>query len=70
VLRAFVASDRVEVDRPDVEAGLAYLSRGPDFADAVILRHAEQSRVDRLVTFDRDFAGVSRSSAVEVILPA
>jgi predicted nucleic-acid-binding protein len=70
VLRAFVASDRVEVDRPDVEAGLAYLSRGHDFADAVILRHAEQSRVDRLVTFDRDFAGVSRSSAVEVILPA
>jgi predicted nucleic-acid-binding protein len=69
-LREFITSDRVEVDRLEAEAGLAHLALGGDFADGVIRLHAEQSRVDQLVTFDRDFAAASRLSSVEVILPA
>ena len=70
VLRAFIASDRVQVNRLEVEAGLAFLGLGRDFADGVILLHAEQERVDQMVTFDRAFAAAARSSRVEVILPA
>jgi predicted nucleic-acid-binding protein len=70
VLRAFITSDRVQVNRLEVEAGLAYLGLGGDFADGVILLHAEQSKVDRLVSFDRAFAAGSQSPVVEVILPA
>jgi predicted nucleic-acid-binding protein len=70
VLSAFIASERVEVNRLEAEAGLRYLSLGGDFADGVIRLHAERSRVDRLVTFDRDFARASLASLVELILPA
>jgi predicted nucleic-acid-binding protein len=70
VLSAFIASERVEVNRLEAEAGLRYLSLGGDFADGVIRLHAERSRADRLVTFDRDFARASPASLVELILPA
>ncbi len=69
VLREFITSDRVEVNRLEAEVGLLYLSRGGDFADAIVLLHAEQSRADRLLTFDRDFADASQGSLVKVILP-
>ena len=69
-LRAFLSSYDVDVDQLAAEAGLRSLERGGDFADGVILLHAEQARVDRLVTFDRGFAAASPSSLIEVILPA
>jgi predicted nucleic-acid-binding protein len=67
-LRAFISSDRVEVNRLEAEAGLRYLSLGGDFADGVILLQAEQARADRLVTFDRDFARASAGSKLSLIV--
>ena len=68
VLRAFITSDRVQVNRLEAEAGLVHLGQGGDFADGVILLHAEQSRADRLVTFDRDFAKAPVTSKVPLVL--
>ena len=68
VLSAFITSDRVQVNRLEAEAGLVHLSLGGDFADGVILLHAEQSRADRLVTFDRDFAKAPVTSKVPLVL--
>ena len=70
VLRDFVTSDRVEVNRLEAEAGLLYLGRGGDFADGVILLQAEQSRADRLVTFDRDFARTAVTSKSPIVVLA
>jgi len=70
VLLDFVTSDRVEVNRLEAEAGLSYLRQGCDFADAVILLHAERARADQLLTFDQDFAGAAEGSLVAVIPPA
>ena len=68
VLSAFITSDRVQVNRLEAEAGLVHLGQGGDFADGVILLHAEQSRADRLVTFDRDFAKAPVTSKVPLVL--
>ena len=68
VLSAFITSDRVQVNRLEAEAGLVHLGQGGDFADGVILLHAEQSRAGRLVTFDRDFAKAPVTSKVPLVL--
>ncbi len=68
VLSAFITSDRVQVNRLEAEAGLVHLGLGGDFADGVILLHAEQSRADRFVTFDRNFAKSSRASKPPLIV--
>lgn len=67
-LRDFLGSYDVEVDQLAAEAGLRNLERGGDFADGVILLHAEQSRADRLVTFDRDFAKAPVTSKVPLVV--
>jgi predicted nucleic-acid-binding protein len=67
VMRDFITSDKVEVDRLAAEAGMARLEQGGDFADGVIQLHARQSRADRLVTFDRTFAETPGDAMVMVI---
>lgn len=52
-LRAFVEAPSVECDVADVEAGLAMLEIGGDFADGVIASQGRAKRADTLVTFDR-----------------
>ena len=52
-IRRLLAADNVRIDRHSVEAGLAMLDAGGDFADGVI---AHQGRVlggDTFVSFDR-----------------
>jgi predicted nucleic-acid-binding protein len=58
VLRRLIESRTVEVDRPLVEAGLAMLAAGGDFADGVILAEAGRAQCGCLVTFDRGLAGL------------
>jgi predicted nucleic-acid-binding protein len=56
VLSRLVTLDRVEIERPVADAGIAMLSRGADFADGVIRYEADRAKCDRLVTFDQRFA--------------
>lgn len=51
-LRILLDDPRVQVDWPAVEAGLALLERGGDFADAVIEADGRRLGAETLVTFD------------------
>jgi predicted nucleic-acid-binding protein len=52
-LRALVDAGSVEVNRPAVEAGLAALEAGGDFADAVIAYEGRRLGGETFVSFDR-----------------
>ena len=52
-LRALLAAPNVEVNRPAVEAGLAVLEAGGDFADGVIAHEGAWLRGEAFVSFDR-----------------
>lgn len=66
-LRDLVESRTVELDRPAVEAGLALLERGGDFADGVVLFDAKRARASRLVTFARSLRRLANSERVELL---
>jgi predicted nucleic-acid-binding protein len=53
VIRAWLLSPTVRLDRPTVEAGLAMLDAGEDFADGVIAFSGRQMGGDVFVSFDR-----------------
>ncbi len=53
-LRKLAASATVVVDRPAVEAGLALLERGGDFADGVIAFEGRSAGGGVFPSFDRD----------------
>ncbi len=52
-LRALVATANVEVNRPAVEAGLAVLENGGDFADGVIAYEGRSLGGETFVSFDK-----------------
>lgn len=52
-VRALLATDKVVVDRPAAEAGLAMLEAGGDFADGVIAHDGEVLGAEVFVSFDR-----------------
>lgn len=52
-IRRLVGAGNVEVDRPAVEAGLALLAGGCDFADGVIAHEGERLGAETFVSFDR-----------------
>lgn len=52
-IRGLVDSDKVEADRTAVEAGLAMLDSGGDFADGVIAHAGACLGAERFVSFDR-----------------
>ena len=51
--RDLIAAPHVECDRSEVEAGLAMLDLGGDFADGVIARQGRSKRAGIFVSFDR-----------------
>ena len=53
-LRKLIDSASVLVDRPAVEAGLAILERGGDFADGVIAFEGRRAGGDVFTSFDRE----------------
>jgi hypothetical protein len=53
-LRKLAESASVAVDRPAVEAGLAILESGGDFADGIIAFEGRRARGRVLTSFDRD----------------
>lgn len=52
-IRALLAADNVEVNRPAVEAGLAVLEAGGDFADGVIAYEGNWLGGEIFVSFDK-----------------
>lgn len=53
MLRKLTRIKAVEYDFDEVEAGLALLDAGGDFADGVIARQARRDHADVFVSFDR-----------------
>lgn len=53
-IRYLIASAKVEVNRPAVEAGLAMLSQGGDFADGVIAFEGASLGASTFASFDKD----------------
>ena len=53
-IRGFLAAETVETNRPVIEAGLAVLAAGGDFADGVIAFEGANFGASTFVTFDRD----------------
>jgi predicted nucleic-acid-binding protein len=57
-IRRLVESASVVVDRPAVEAGLAILERGGDFADGIIAFEGRRAGGRVFTSFDRDAVAV------------
>lgn len=55
-IRGLIGSANVEVNRPGVEAGLALLDEGGDFADGIIAFEGASIGGTTFVTFDKDAA--------------
>lgn len=53
-IRRLIASANVEVNRPAVEAGLALLSQGGDFADGIIAFEGAGLGATTFASFDKD----------------
>lgn len=53
ILRDLLETENAELDRPAVEAGLAILEAGGDFADGVIAYEGRRLGADAFVSFDR-----------------
>jgi len=52
-IRALLAAENVEMNRPAVEAGLAVLDAGGDFADGAIAYEGRWLGAETFVSFDR-----------------
>jgi predicted nucleic-acid-binding protein len=55
-IRGLIGSAKVEVNRPAVEAGLALLDQGGDFADGIIAFEGASLGGAMFATFDKDAA--------------
>lgn len=52
-IRTLLATENVEVDRPAIDAGLAVLDGGGDFADGVIAYEGKWLGAETFVSFDK-----------------
>jgi predicted nucleic-acid-binding protein len=57
-VKRLIDSETVVVDRPAVEAGLALLERGGDFADGVIAFEGRRAGGEVFTSFDEDAVGL------------
>jgi predicted nucleic-acid-binding protein len=66
-----IDDERVETNRPAVEAGLSALAFGGDFADGAIAYEGRQWGGDVFVTFDKKAASVLSGQGGQVeLLPS
>lgn len=70
VLRLLMNDPRVQAEWPLVEAGLALLERGGDFADAVIEADGRRLGAETLATFDEQAARLLADAGASVTRPA
>ncbi|WJR66003.1 type II toxin-antitoxin system VapC family toxin [Neorhizobium sp. CSC1952] len=67
-IRLLIADERIIVDRPAIEEGLAFLDAGGDFADGVIEFEGRKLGGDTFVTFDKRAASIIRAKGRECVL--
>ena len=67
-VRALVEGASVLVDRPAVEAGLAVMERGGDFADGVIAFEGRRAGGRVFTTFDKEATALIRATGGEARL--
>ncbi len=63
-IRALLATENVEMNRPAVEAGLAVLDAGGDFADGAIAYEGRWLGAETFVSFDRKAVEVLAAQGV------
>ena len=69
VLRTLLDADNVTTDRSAVDAGLAFLDVGGDFADGVIARAGAKLGGTVFVTFDRRARDIASSLGLSAAAP-
>jgi len=69
-IRTLVGSAKVEADRPVIEAGLAMLGRGGDFADGVIAAEGTKLGGDIFASFDKSAVTLLRQQGGSTLLPS
>ena len=67
-IRLLIADERVVADWPAVEAGLAFLDAGGDFADGIIEFEGRSLGGDTFVTFDKRAAATVKANGRKAIL--
>jgi len=67
-IRRLIAIESVRVDRPAVEAGLAILDAGGDFADGVIAFEGARMGGTAFATFDRAAASLLAAAGMQATL--
>ena len=67
-IRALTSAANVQVNRPAVEAGLAMLETGGDFADGVIAFEGRWLGGDTFVSFDKKAVGLLRAQGLQTRL--
>ena len=67
-VRQLIDSDTVQTDRPAVEAGLAMLEAGGDFADGVIAFDGRRLGGAVFVSFDRQAVSLVKRNGGEALL--
>jgi predicted nucleic-acid-binding protein len=68
-IRAFLAADNVAVDIPGVEAGLAILEAGGDFADGLIAHEGKWLGAERFASFDKKAVALLHQAGEAVLIP-
>ncbi|MCX5957681.1 MAG: type II toxin-antitoxin system VapC family toxin [Cyanobacteria bacterium] len=63
-IRSLLDAEGVRVDRPAVEAGLALLEAGGDFADGLIAHEGQWLGGERFVSFDRQAVALLKTRGV------
>jgi predicted nucleic-acid-binding protein len=69
-IRRLIASANVAADRPAIEAGLALLDSGGDFADGIIAFEGAALGADAFASFDKDAVRLLKHRGVGAILLA
>ena len=68
-IRTLLAAENVETDLPAVDAGLAMLDAGGDFADGVIAYQGRQLGAETFVSFDRRAVEMLKAQGEAARLP-
>lgn len=68
-IRRLLAADNVAANRLAVEAGLAFLEAGGDFADGAIAYEGTQLGADVFLSFDADAVALARTRQIGAATP-
>ena len=68
-IRHLLAADSVAADRPAIEAGLAFLEAGGDFADGVIAHEGSRLGAEVFLSFDTGAVAIATARRMKAAAP-